>query len=274
MTTPTATPAEASTPRRRITVTTIKPTVLMVDHSVQRPQDNARIANIAGDFDPDSMGVIHVSKRDTGEHHIMDGQHRIGAAMVLGKGDTPVDCKLYEGLSRPEEAAMFRRLNNTRGVQTLDRFLIRIVEGEPVACTLETILHRHGWRIAKQAARGAFFAVSALETVYKAKDDGDVETCETVIRIATEAWGHDSNALRAQIVSGLGALLRRYPGLDMPKLITEMAKHDGGPLGLIGRAKQLRDIRGGRIADSMAEILVNLHNKRRSTGRLPEWGTA
>lgn len=272
MTTPPTMVPEA--PSRRITVTVIKPTVLMVDHSVQRPQDNARVANIAGNFVPDSMGVIHVSKRDTGEHHIIDGQHRVAAAMVLGKGDVPIDCKLYEGLSRPEEAAMFRRLNNTRRVQPLDLFLVRVVEGDPVACQLETILHRHGWTIAKNVGRGAFFAVAALEKVHKAKDDGDAETCDALIRIATEAWGHDSNALRAEVVSGLGALIRRYPGLDIAKLVTEMAKHEGGPLGLIGRAKQLRDIRGGRVSDAMAEILVNLHNKRRHHGRLPEWGGA
>lgn len=254
-------------------VVMIRPSLLAVDHSVQRPLDGIRVAAIAGDFEQEALGVIHVSKRVDDTHHIIDGQHRVAALHVIGRGEVPIPCVIWVGLTHAEEAAMFRRLNNTRQVQVLDRFRVRIVEGDAIACTLAGILERHGWQIAKSQAKGSFFAVSALEKVYRTKEHGDADTCEALILVATEAWGHDSNALRAEIVSGLGVLLRRHPYLDKPKLITEMAKHEGGPLGLIGKAKQLRDIRGGRISDSMAEILTNLHNKRRHANRLPEWGS-
>lgn len=255
-------------------VTTIKPSMLTVDHTVQRPEDRIRVAAIAGDFEREGLGVIHVSKRANGTHHIIDGQHRVAALRVLGKGDQPIPCVMYEGLTRAQEAAMFRRLNNTRQIQPLDRFLVRIVEGDRVAVGLARLLALQGWTIAKSGTRGSFFAVTALEKVYRATEGGDPETCSALIRIATEAWGHDSNALRAEIVSGLGVVLRRHPHLDMPKLITELAKHEGGPLGLIGKARQLRDIRSGRISDSMAEILINQYNKRRHANRLPEWNAA
>lgn len=252
----------------------IRPSILTVDATVQRPLDSVRVAVIAGDFEPEGFGVIHVSKRLDGTHHIIDGAHRIAALRVLAKDDEPVNAVLWENLTRAGEAAMFRRLNNTRQVQPLDRFRVRIVEGDPVACKLATMLATHGWQIAKNSARGSFFAVSALEKVFRAQDGGDLDTCDSLVRIATEAWGHDSNALRAEVVSGLGVLLRRHPRLDMPKLVSELAKHEGGPLSLIGKARQLRDIRGGRIQDAMAEILVNSYNKRRHSHRLPEWNAA
>jgi hypothetical protein len=256
------------------TMTTIRPSLLTVDHSVQRAEDGVRVATIAGDFEPGSLGVIHVSKRPDGIYHIIDGQHRVAALRVLGKGDVPIPCQIYEGLSRAEEAAMFRRLNNTRQVQILDRFRVRIVEGDPVACDIAELLKAQGWTITKAGARGSFFAVAAMEKVYRAKEGGDPDTCAAVVRIATEAWGHDSNALRAEIVSGLGVLLRRHPGLEMTKLITEMGRHEGGPLGLIGQARQLHSIRSGRISDAMAEILVNRYNSRRKINRIPEWNAA
>lgn len=260
--------------RNPYVVTKIMPGLLTVDHSVQRPEDSVRVATIAADFEPEALGVIHVSKRADGAHHIIDGQHRVAALRVLGKSSTPIPCALYEGLTRAEEAAMFRRLNNTRQVQPLDRFLVRVVEGDPIACELSRILSAQGWAIAKTGSRGSFFAVTALEKIYRAKEGGDADACAALIRVATEAWGHDSNALRAEIVSGLGVVLRRHPRLDMPKLITELAKNEGGPLGLIGKARQLRDIRSGRIADAMAEILINQYNKRRHSNRLPEWNAA
>jgi hypothetical protein len=247
--------------------------LLVVDHDVQRPLDTVRVAQIAADFEREAFGVIHISQRDDGSIVIIDGQHRVAAVNVIGRGEIPVDAVIWTGLSKAEEAAMFRRLNNTRQVQVLDRFRIRIVEGDPVACTLNQLLESHGWTIRKAGARGSFFAVAAIEKLYRARDGGDFDSCDMVVRIATAAWGHDSNGLRAEIVSGLGALVRRYPGLDTAKLVTELGKMEGGPLGLIGKAKQLRDIRGGKISDSMAEILINLHNKQRKLNRLPAWGS-
>jgi hypothetical protein len=255
-------------------VTTINPSLLTVDQSVQRPLDGVRVAAIAGDFEREALGVIHVSHRADGTYHIIDGQHRMAALRVMGKGDTTVPCAMYEGLSRAEEAAMFRRLNNTRQIQVLDRFRVRIVEGDPVACEISAILGSHGWNVTKGTARGSFFAVAAMEKIYRAKEGGDSATCDALVRIATEAWGHDSNALRAEIVSGLGVLLRRHPHLEMVKLVTELARHEGGPLGLIGQARQLHSIRNGRISDAMAEILVNRYNARRKINRLPEWNSA
>src|SRR5436853_1045819 len=92
-------------------VTNMKPSQLMVDHSVQRPLDGVRVASIAGDFEPESIGVIHVSRRSNGTYHVMDGQHRVAAMRVLGMDETPVPTHLYEGLSKAAEARMFRRLN-------------------------------------------------------------------------------------------------------------------------------------------------------------------
>jgi hypothetical protein len=255
------------------TVMAIEPALLTVDHSVQRPLDGTRVADIAADFEPESLNVITVSERADGTHHIVDGQHRVAAMRVLGKDNTPVTAVLWKNLTRAEEAAMFRRLNNTRQVQTLDKFRIRIVEGDPTACTLNELLESHGWAIRKAKSNGSFFAVSALEQMYNTPPGKDLDTCDALIRVATRAWGHESDGLRAEIVKGLGVLLRRYPRLDAPKLVDELAKLAGGPLGLIGKAKQLRDIRGGRISDAMAEILVELHNKRRQTNRI-QWGAA
>lgn len=259
------------------TLTKIAPALLTVDHSVQRPLDAIRVAEIAADFRPEAFSVIHVSLRDDGTRHVIDGQTRVAVTRVLGREEIPISAVEWRGLSRAEEAKMFRLLNNTKQVQILDKFRLRIVEGDVIACKLNALLLSHGWTIRKAQAQGSFYAVSALEQVYNKPPGEDEETCDALIRIATKAWGHESDGMRAEIVSGLGALLRKHPHLDAYKLVKELAKLPGGPLGLIGKAKQLRDIRGGggRIADSMAEILITLHNKRRGeTNRLPEWGSA
>lgn len=251
---------------------------LTIDPEVQRGIDKIRVDKIAKDYQSNAIGAIIVSHRGDGTYHVIDGQHRVAATIAAGYSDRTLTCLVYEGLSRADEAAMFRRHNNTRAVLPVDKFRVRVVEGDPAAVELNDTLNRHGWKVEQSKAAGCFAAVSALESVYRGKLNGPGDTlliCDTLIRVITEAWGHDANGVRGEIVSGIGAVLLRYnTRVDLVKLVSELAQHKGGPLGLVGKAKGLRDFRGGKLSDALAEILVELLNKARRTNRLPEWRSA
>lgn len=251
---------------------------LTVDPDIQRTVDKIRVDKIVQDFQWEALGTIVVSKRDDGTCHVIDGQHRVAAVQAAGYGDRSIACLVYENLTRPEEAAMFRRLNNTRQVQPIDRFRVRVVEGDEAAVTLNKILNKHGWTVSWSKHAGAFAAVGALEKVYAGKLAGPGDTaqiCDTVLGVITEAWGHDADGVRAEIVAGIGAVLLRYNSrVDLPKLTSELGLVKSGPRGLVGRAKGLRDFRGGTLSDALAEIVVEMVNKQRRTNRLPEWRSA
>lgn len=249
---------------------------LAVDYAVQRALDQVRSQRIADDFNPDAMGVLHVSARADGTYHILDGQHRRDAALKAGESPSqPVACMVYSGLTRQQEATLFLLLNATRGVSQLDKFRVRIEQGDPTAVRLNTMLHSHGWHLDNNMTAGGFRAVAALESIYnggKVYEGTHFDVCEDVVRVITEAWGHNANGVRGEIINGLGAfLLRNRRGVDLHKLSTEMGKQEGGPLALIGHAKSLRQISGGNVAHAMAEILTNLHNKGRRSNRVPDW---
>src|SRR5882757_843247 len=144
---------------------------LMVDVAVQRSVDHTWVAAridlkdergvvLKRRFRPDALGVIVVSRRDDGNIHIIDGQHR--AELCRRSGYTePLACLVYVGLSLAEEASMFRLLNDRRKVNVIDSFRIRVVEGEPVATELADILAAHGWSVQASKSKGSFAAVSA-----------------------------------------------------------------------------------------------------------------
>ena len=249
---------------------------LTVDHTVQRAVDKPRVDKIVKDYQRSALGTIVVSRRDDGTHHVIDGQHRVQATIAVGLGDETVPCLVYSGLSRAEEASMFRRLNNTRVVQAVDKFRVRVVEGDPVAVTLNNLLSRHGWYVQMNKDDGAFAAVTALESVYRGKVNGfdsSEALCDTLLRVLTEAWDHNADGVRAEIVRGTGAVLARYGArVDLAKLTSSMGTYPGGPRGLVGAAKGLHGFRGGTLPDALAEVLVEMLNKgRRSSTRLPEW---
>lgn len=251
---------------------------LTVDSGVQRAVDKVRVDKIAKDYRVDALGAIVVSRRTDGTCHVIDGQHRVAATIAAGYGDRALSCLVYEGLTRADEAAMFRHLNNTRQVMPVDKFRVRVVEGDHAAVTLNRVLNRHGWTVEQSKHAGKFAAVAAFEGVYNGKlaGPGDTEqVCDTLISVITEAWGHDADGARSEIIAGIGAVLLRYnTRVDLVKLVAELGQMQSGPRGLIGKAKGLREYRGGRLSDALAEIVVELCNKQRRTNRLPEWRSA
>jgi hypothetical protein len=261
------------------TVTSLPADTLTVDPGVQRPLDERRVDRMALDLHTEALGVIAVSQRADGTYHVIDGQHRVASVRRAGRGADMIRCVVYTGLTRAEEASMFLRLNESRRVQAIDRFRVRVVEGDLVAVSLTTILADHGWRVTPSDGDGAFTAVAALETIYRGAnitpDSAHADACHALLNIITTAYGHATDGVRKEIIGGLGlVILRHGHELDTHKIVTELAKTSGGPLGLISRAKGLRDLRGGRIDHAMAEVIVNLHNKSRRSRRLADWRAA
>jgi len=228
------------------------------------------------EFNEEAVGVLTVSHRPDGTYHVVDGQHRV--AMCLKVGKTHVQCKVYSGLSRQDEAALFRVLNNTKIVSSLDRFRVRVVEGEVTAVDINGILDNVGWRVPERASThtpGVINSPVALEWVYAGA--GIRQTMQpTVFRqtmeIITAAWGYDPDGVRSDVVRGIGAFLTRYQGeLDLSKVVRMLQSYPGGPLKLQADAAIMRSMRSSPAADSVASILTGLYNKKRHKHRLPEW---
>lgn len=253
---------------------------LQVDLEVQRGLKQARVEELAKNWDADGVGVITVSRRElkpgvTGDF-IVDGQHRWAAAKRVGQAK--IRAEVYTDLSRSDEAALFRVRNNTKVVSTYDKFRVRLVEGDKVALDLERMLNDNGWfvRVNRFQGHGSFTAIGALEWVYHGAERAEADTpfaAQQTMEILTAAWGTgELDAVRSDIVKGLGVFLVRYAGnLDLHKVINELQKYSGGPLKLSGDAKLLRSYRSMPVPDAVAMVLTGLYNKKRSVNRLPEW---
>lgn len=249
---------------------------LHVDQTVQRHLRSARVNELVRDWNPDGIGVITVSSRPDGGHFILDGQHRWAAAKQVGH--IRLKCEVFTGLSESDEAALFLVRNNTKIVSTFDKFRVRLIEGDPVALGIEKILADNGWkvRINRVSGSGSFSAVAALEWVYNGADrmaDPTPKVARQTVEVITAAWGLDPDAVRADLVKGIGLFLLRYgEAIDLSKVVTELTRYGGGPLKVSGDARLLRSMRSMPAADAVATLLTGLYNKKRTVNRLPEWG--
>lgn len=255
-----------------------------VDPTIQRPLNVAWAEKIGRDLDPDLVGVIHVSKRSNGRYVVIDGQHRIyGIKNVFGNNGTLVECKVYEGLTKAQEAEFFVGLNDFRRPTRIDVFLKSVIANDPDAVAINKITREYGFRVDRVKADGTITAVGALEEVYYGfADMRDPKlTPEEKQRLALpallrltlavlkNAWGGTADSVHGHLVSGVGRLLAaRQRAIDADELTSKLSKYPGGPTALIGAATGRRAVTGGKVGVNVAEVCLDLYNKGRRVSKL------
>jgi hypothetical protein len=254
-------------------------TDLHVDPTVQRPLNRHRVNQIKQEFDPDAVGVLHISERHNGNgqprYVVIDGQHRRAAILEMGWTDQRVECKPWHDLTVPQEAKLFVLLNNTAKPRRIDRFQKRVVAEDPDAVTIDKIVRSHGFRISDQHGPRLIASTEALEGIYR----GDLRTrtgphpeaLDATLRVMTKAWGQDQ-AIDGRVLYGLGLVMVRHVGeVDEAALARKLAGFPGGPANLLGKARGLRELQGGTVVKCLAATIIELYNRGRRTNLLADW---
>jgi hypothetical protein len=240
---------------------------LWIDPAVQRSLKKARVNKMAGDFHPEALGVLTTSYRAPNRIHVIDGQHRYRAAEAAGYAGA-IQTQEYRGLTIPEEAAMFRLLNQTERVQAIDQFLVACVEQQPGAVGIAKILMDNGWSVGMSAVDGRLSAIRSLERVYAISPAAAAAT----ISVLTAAYGHRPAAVQGSLVEGLGRMIARYgQDIDLTDLAKRLAGVAGGPDNLVGHARGQKLTQAGNLSTQVARVVTGIYNQRRRTTALPPW---
>lgn len=237
---------------------------LVFDDRVQRAVVPARVKKLISEWRLLDVGAVTVSVRDA-KFIVIDGQHRVRAAMELGLGDTKVLCHVYRGLSLEEEARKFLALNDSRMVSAFDKYKIGLVALDPYCIGVHDIVTSHGLQISHGSADGTVRCVTKALSLYRL----DPELLDQVCSVIKEAWGTRAAAFEQIVFSAMGLVLNRYNGeLDTPAATKKWAGYRGGPAALAGDARGLADYKPITVTRAAAEILVDTYNKGRRSGVL------
>lgn len=238
---------------------------LRFDSRYQRQFIPAKVKQLVREWRLESVGVITVSIRD-GVAYVIDGQHRVRAAIELGLGDTKVLCVVYRDLAVQQEAQKFLDLNDAKRVTSLDRYKAGLVAHDPVCLGVRDTLDKHGLAVSGSAkADGYLSCVSLVLALY----ERDPELLDRVCTVLIEAWGTRQAAWQQNIVAGMGKLLGRFDGeVDHGTLSKKLSKYRGGPGALDGDASGLSDFRPINKTTAVAEIVRDIYNRGRREGAL------
>lgn len=238
-----------------------------------RPVDPAWVEKkLREGFDPTQIGVPIVSSRQDGTMVWLDGQNRAELIRRAGWSDQKIQCRVFYGLTIAEEARAFLVHNDNRTIRPIYKFLARVTSGDEAAVAITTIAKAAGWRIQDGAANQGITASRSLEKVYLATPKSPGRALFPTLRVITEAWGYKPTTVNGHVIEGIGMVFARFDdAIEIPALVKKLAEYPGGPSGLIGKAKGLREYQGGILAHSVAEIVVTTYNVRRRGGALPDW---
>lgn len=223
---------------------------------VQRDHlDTGRVATIAGIFDPDKFDAPKILRRD-GTDWIIDGWHRVEAAIAALGGDQSVQAWVRHDLTDAEAADWSLGLNDYRMWNILDRFHVAITAGHEMETDIDRVVRSCGLVVSRDGVGGAIRAVGTLKRVYKRSGPGVLARTLCIVR---DVYG--DAGFHAPIIDGVGLVVGRF-GSDFSDddMVRQLSKSHGGASGLISKANHLHKSTGNYKSHCVAAAVVETYN--------------
>ncbi|MDM2174990.1 hypothetical protein PP404_24445 [Mycobacteroides abscessus] len=236
---------------------------MKVSPVAQRALNQAWVDRLAAEFNPDVMGMLHVSYRD-GWYYVIDGQHRKSAAIQWMGSDQQVQCHIYEGLTSADEADLFLRLNSVKAQTPMSKYKVALTAGRPIETDIDRIARSAGLVIGLSKDLEEIGCVTALVNTYNKSGPGSLAFALRVIR---DAYGYDG--FQRDPIAALALIKDRYgDAIEEDKLIMRLNKI--GVVELRREARKWRDTTGNPGAQCFAHAMIIFYN-RGSGKRVDPW---
>lgn len=248
----------------------------------QRMLDEAKVARIARDFEPDALLVPLVCERADGTYWILDGQHRIEAVRRRFGVGQKIWCDIVQEREPRQEAGLFRRVNTERaGLTALQAWHTDRMVGVRDVLDAERVLQQYGRKVG--TGEREVRCAGAVREIVRPLRTG-VDDLHWVMDVLLRAWGSDPEALRwafrAVVMRGLHTFHARYRAeLDKEYLLRRLAlltpQMVAARSDLIrGQALEQGETRGLRAnpTQCFARALRAVYNQKPGGGLLPSRG--
>jgi hypothetical protein len=247
----------------------VRPDQITTDPAIQRPLDHGRVTAICLNFKEAALGLPLISRRDDGTQVCLDGQTRIAVLIRKNLGAVPRQMIVHRGLTRPEEAELFRLHNDSKNLSPQAKFRAALIEGDKDVKAADDLLRRVGWT-SEIGRANSWRAVVALTGAVRR----DLVSSERALLVISRAWTVHSKNSSADIFRGLSNMLFRYgDAVNIEQLAERIAKEGPAPH-FTGRYRTNAATRRISAADSVADVAVGIYNYGRPKATcLDTWET-
>lgn len=240
---------------------------MVVDYSYQRPLDVARVKKMASHYNQCLVNPIKVSFRD-GKYYIFDGQHTESMLVLRNGGDLDVQCNVYYGLTREEEADLFSQQTGalSRKVETNAKMRALYVAGDVDVVELKSAVERAGFifDFSKSKGNNKIICCSQIYKLFRKMSGSEFSD---VLYILKQAWNGDADSMRGEIIGGIAILYISHKlQFNIMHAIDAFSKVS--PNAIIAAGKEFKTSDGDV---RFARALLRIYNKgKREKNRLSE----
>ena len=193
---------------------------LKVSDLYQRPQRKSFVKQIVKNYNSDAFLEVVVGRRSDGSMWVIDGGHRLAAAVLMGW--TTVRAHVRSSIGSEYEAYLHGILN-TKVKQTEHQlFKSRFEAGDPETLGICAVVNKAGFAIDMNDGyhRWPFLrAIKAIRLAYR-KD-----CLKEVLDVIGVAWPGDSQAIRIEYIKGLTSLFKIHGDrVDIERLKNVLGK--------------------------------------------------
>lgn len=230
----------SSTPKRWPTAKGMPPSIenrnpaeLNLDDSYQRSTENsasqALIKKIAHGWDWRMCLPLVVSKRDDGSLWVIDGQHRLAAALM--RGDIPfLPCCVGVYGTVADEAAMFVAMNRSRKpMNRLDDFHAAIASGDAEAIEIRDLVTGAGFTVSRRTGSQSWLPgeVAFTASIAKVLRKHGPKPCSYALQTMAEAFPDEVLFAGASMFTALTKMVTLPPpDFDPDRLFSALLKGD------------------------------------------------
>ena len=247
----------------------VKVSDLLIDYSYQRNPIGKKVNKIAKNFDPDLLGVIICSMRESGVLAVIDGSHRVHALRQKQMNDAVLNALVYFDLKIEDEAKIFSLLNQEHTKPNpAEIFKAGIVAGDEETIIINRIFTNLGLNIGVGPGENKVRAISTVKRVYR--NAGEKVLRDTLYTIKS-AYGDSSSTMRDVLISAVAIVYNRYgDNVEVSRMITTLQKF-GNPNSLIANAKSMMSNQNQVTSTALPYLIVNAYNQRLKKNRLSDY---
>jgi len=174
---------------------TIDKNALRIDPAYQRERGWPKVVRITREFSWAAFGMLIISERVPGEYYILDGGHRVAAA-IRRPSITALPCYVFRGLSLAQEATIFVATNKHRKTITgLQVFKAQLLAQDPLALSVLTVAQKYGIGVGKGK-----HDLRSVQTACKLQNEG---TLDGALAFVQHVWPDDIRRLGAKVLVGV-----------------------------------------------------------------------
>lgn len=203
---------------------------LQIDRKYQPKDryDERKAERIAKEWDWTQYEPVKVGIYEDGSAWLIDGQHRLKAALMRFGDDVQLPCYVVGQVSVEDAALIFANADKNRTrLATHHKFAALLTAQDAEALRIVETLRRHGWNLVTNGSTSAgnVACVATVQRLYRDAKGGP-ERLDQTMRVIAQAWGtHQPKAVSAIVIGGVGRFLKLYakdPRFDEGHLVKRL----------------------------------------------------